>query len=153
MPKKSNTSNVKKFADSQAGASKKSTRKSSSPKKSRSSSGFSLWEFLSSDKMIIFYGVMLILFALLLFLSIFSFYFNAHESVSYMVGDRAQDAPNLAKGVGTALSYFFVQFFFGVASVGFPFLILLYGIRLVSGKSLLPLGITTFATVMTMAWV
>ena len=153
MPKKSNTSNVKKFADSQGGASKKSTRKSSSAKKSRSSSGFSLWEFLSSDKMIIFYGVMLILFAVLLFLSIFSFYFNAHESVSYMVGDRAQEAPNLAKGVGTALSYFFVQFFFGVASVGFPFLILLYGIRLVSGKSLLPLGLTTFATVMTMAWV
>ena len=146
---------MKKFADSQkGGASKKNSRKSSSGKKSSSkSSSFSLWAFLTGDKMIVFYGVVLILFSILLFLSIFSFYFNAHENVSYMVGDRAQEAPNLAKGVGTALSYFFIQFFFGVASIGFPFLILLYGIRLVSGKSLLPLGITTFATVMTMAWV
>ena len=102
--------------------------------------------------MIVFYGVLLILFAALLFLSIFSFYFNAHENVSYIVSDRAQEAPNLAKGVGAALSYFFIQFFFGVASVGFPFLILLYGIRLVAKKSLLPLGRTTFAVIMTMAW-
>ena len=145
---------MKKFADSQGGSSKKSTRKaSSSSKKPRSSSGFSLWKFLAGDKMIVFYGVMLILFAALLFLSIFSFYFNAHENVSYIVSDRAQEAPNLAKGVGAALSYFFIQFFFGVASVGFPFLILLYGIRLVSRKSPLPLGLTTFATIMTMAWV
>ena len=145
---------MKKFADSQGGSSKKSTRKaSSSSKKPRSSSGFSLWKFLAGDKMIVFYGVLLILFAALLFLSIFSFYFNAHENVSYIVSDRAQEAPNLAKGVGAALSYFFIQFFFGVASVGFPFLILLYGIRLVSRKSPLPLGLTTFATIMTMAWV
>ena len=116
---------MKKFADSQGGSSKKSTRKaSSSSKKPRSSSGFSLWKFLAGDKMIVFYGVLLILFAALLFLSIFSFYFNAHENVSYIVSDRAQEAPNLAKGVGAALSYFFIQFFFGVASVGFPFLIL-----------------------------
>ena len=146
---------MKKFADSQKdGNAKKSSRKPASGKKSSSkTSSFSLWKFLRSDKMIVFYGVLLCLFALLLFLSIISFYFNAHESVSYMVGNRAQEAPNLAKGVGTALSYFFVQFFFGVASIGFPFLILIYGIRLVTGKSLLPLGLTTFTTIMTMAWV
>ena len=92
------------------------------------------------------------MFSLLLFLSIVSFYFNAHENVSYVVGDRAQDVPNLAKGVGAMLSYFFIQFFFGVASIGFPLLILLYGIRLISAKSPLPLGRTTFSVFMTMAW-
>lgn len=102
--------------------------------------------------MTIFYGVLLIVFSLLLFLSIVSFYFNAHENVSYVVGDRAQDVPNLAKGVGAMLSYFFIQFFFGVASIGFPLLILLYGIRLISAKSPLPLGRTTFSVFMTMAW-
>ncbi|MCR4877894.1 MAG: DNA translocase FtsK [Bacteroidales bacterium] len=102
--------------------------------------------------MVVFYGIVLMLFSILLFLSVFSFYFNAHENVSFVVGDHSQNVPNLAKGVGAYLSYFFIQHFFGVASVGFPFLILLYGIRLVAKKSLLPLGRTTFAVIMTMAW-
>jgi len=102
--------------------------------------------------MTIFYGVLLIVFSLLLFMSIVSFYFNAHENVSYVVGDRAQDVPNLAKGVGAMLSYFFIQYFFGVASIGFPLLILLYGIRLIAHRAPLPLGRTTFSVLMTMAW-
>ena len=145
---------MKKFADSRGGAAKKSSRKSASGKKPASrTSTFSLWKFLSGEKMIVFYGVLLILFSILLFLSIISFYFNAHENVSFVVGDHVQEAPNLAKGVGASLSYFFIQFFFGVASIGFPFLILLYGIRLVAKRSPLPLGQTTFAVFMTMAWV
>ena len=145
---------MKKFADTQkGGAAKKSSRKSASGKKpAGKKSSFSLWKFLSGDKMIVFYGVLLILFSVLLFISIISFYFNAHENVSFVVGDHVQEAPNLAKGVGSTLSYFFIQFFFGVASIGFPFLILLYGIRLVAKRSILPLGKTTFAVLMTMAW-
>ena len=147
-------SNMQRFADAQSGETKrKSTRGASKSKRSSGkSSSFSLWGFLSGDKMIVFYGVLLFLFSILLFISIFSFYFNAHENVSYVVGEGAQEAPNLAKGVGSHLSYFFVQNFFGVASIGFPFLILLYGIRLMAKKSVLPLGKTTFAVVMTMAW-
>ena len=144
---------MKKFADSQGGAAKKRSRKSASGKKSAAkTSNFSLWKFLSGEKMIVFYGVLLILFSILLFLSIISFYFNAHENVSFVVGDHVQEAPNLAKGVGASLSYFFIQYFFGVASIGFPFLILLYGIRLVAKRAILPLGKTTFAVFMTMAW-
>ena len=103
--------------------------------------------------MVIFYGVLLVLFALLLFLSIGSFYFNAHNNIAFVESDHAEPALNIAKGVGATLSYFFVQYFFGVASIGFPFLILLYGIRLVAKKSVLPLGRTTFAVLMTMAWI
>ena len=103
--------------------------------------------------MVAFYGVLLILFSLLLFLSIGSFYFNAHNNVAFVVGDHVEPAMNIAKGVGATLAYFFVQYFFGVASIGFPFLILLYGIRLVAKKSVLPLGRTTFAVLMTMAWI
>ncbi len=144
---------MKKFAHSQGGAAKKRSRKSASGKKpAAKTSNFSLWKFLSGEKMIVFYGVLLILFSILLFLSIISFYFNAHENVSFVVGDHVQEAPNLAKGVGASLSYFFIQYFFGVASIGFPFLILLYGIRLVAKRAILPLGKTTFAVFMTMAW-
>ena len=145
---------MQRFADSQSGESKRKSASGASKAKKSSgrSSSFSLWSFLSGNKMIVCYGILLLLFSILLFISIFSFYFNAHENVSYVVGDGALEAPNLAKGVGATLSYFFIQFFFGVASIGFPFLILLYGIRLVSKKSLMPLGRTTFAVVMTMAW-
>ena len=144
---------MKKFANSQEGASaKKSSGKSSKEKNGSGKSKSSLWGFLSGNKMIAFYGILLILFSILLFISIFSFYFNAHNNVSFVVSDRTQDVHNLAKGVGANLAYFFIQFFFGVASVGFPFLILLYGIRLVVKKSPLPLGKTTFAVFMTMAW-
>ncbi len=103
--------------------------------------------------MVVFYGILLVLFALLLFLSIGSFYFNAHNNVAFVESDHAEPALNIAKGVGATLSYFFVQYFFGVASIGFPFLILLYGIKLVAKKSVLPLGRTTFAVLMTMAWI
>ena len=154
MAKKSNTSNVQKFSESQNSSSPKNGAKKSgkSRKQSSKSSSGSLWERLTGPKMTIFYGVLLIVFSLLLFMSIVSFYFNAHENVSYVVGDRAQDVPNLAKGVGAMLSYFFIQFFFGVASIGFPLLILLYGIRLISNRAPLPLGRTTFSVLMTMAW-
>ena len=155
MAKKSNTSNMQRLAGSQGGgSSKKNSRKSSSSKSNSSkSSSFSFWKFISGEKMVVFYGVLLILFALLLFLSIGSFYFNAHNNIAFVESDHAEPALNIAKGVGATLSYFFVQYFFGVASIGFPFLILLYGIKLVAKKSMLPLGRTTFAVLMTMAWI
>ena len=145
---------MKKFADAQEGGSaRKSSRKPAARGKSSRNSSFSFKEFATGDKMVVFYGVALLLFSVLLFISIFSFYFNAHENVSFVVGDRSAEAPNLAKGVGAMLSYFFIQNFFGVASIGFPFLILLYSIRLMAKKTPLPLGRTTFAVLMSMAWV
>ena len=146
---------MQRLAGSQnGGSSKKNSRKKSSAKSNTSkSSSFSFWKFISGDKMVVFYGVLLILFALLLLLSIGSFYFNAHNNIAFVVGDHVEPAENIAKGVGATLAYFFVQYFFGIASIGFPFLILLYGIRLVAKKSVLPLGRTTFAVVMTMAWI
>ena len=154
MAKKSNTSNMQRLADSQNGNStKKNKTKSNNGKRSTTkSSSFSLWAFLSGRKMIVFYGIVLMLFSILLLLSIGSFYFNAHNNITYVVGDHVEPAQNIAKGVGASLAYFFIQFFFGVASIGFPFIIFIYSIRLIAQKSILPLGRTTFAVVMTMAW-
>ena len=44
--------------------------------------------------MVAFYGVLLILFSLLLFLSIGSFYFNAHNNIAFVVGDHVEPAQN-----------------------------------------------------------
>ena len=145
---------MQRLAGSQnGGSSNKNSRKKTSTKSNPSKSSFSFWKFITGEKMVVFYGILLVLFALLLVLSIVSFYFNAHNNIAFVVGDHVEPAENLAKGVGATLAYFFVQFFFGIASIGFPFLIFLYGIRLVAKKSVLPLGRTTFAVLMTMAWI
>ena len=106
---------MQKLAGSQGGGSSKKNNRKRSPAKSNTSksSSFSFRKFISGDKMVVFYGVLLILFALLLFLSIGSFYFNAHNNIAFVESDHAEPALNIAKGVGATLSYFFVQFFFG----------------------------------------
>ena len=93
---------VEEFAESQGGGSSKKNQGKAAKggKRSGKTSSFSLWAFLSGNKMVVFYGIVLMLFSILLFLSVFSFYFNAHENVSFVVGDHSQNVSNLAKGVG-----------------------------------------------------
>ncbi len=136
-----------------AKAASKTTKapKMKAAKTSKSGNGF--FSFFASKGMIQVYGVLILALALLVFISIVSFYFNAHNNLSYVDSiSKEMPAHNLARSVGAYLSYFFVQCTFGVVAIGFPFLFFLYGFRIVSGKSLLPLGKTTITTVLTMAW-
>lgn len=126
------------------GSSKKTKE---SPKKKSGSFG----AFLSSRRMIQVYGCLILAFSLLLFVSMLSFYFHAHNNMFYVQGE-APTAENLARSVGAHLSFFFIQNIFGIVSIGFPFLFFLYGVRIVFEKSLLPLGKTTLAVILTMAW-
>ncbi len=128
--------------------------KKGAPKKAKESpkkqSG-SFMAFLSSRRMVQVYGCLILAFSLLLFVSILSFYFHAHNNLFYVQGEAAT-AENLARSVGAHLSFFFIQNIFGIVSIGFPFLFFLYGVRIVFEKSLLPLGKTTLAVILTMAW-
>ncbi len=117
------------------------------PKKKSRSFG----AFLSSRRMVQVYGCLILAFSLLLFVSMLSFYFHAHNNLFYVQGE-ATTAENLARSVGAHLSFFFIQNIFGIVSIGFPFLFFLYGVRIVFEKSLLPLGKATLAVIMTMAW-
>ncbi len=126
-------------------AKKKSTR--------TKSSGMSFGDFLRSKGMIQVYGILLVAFAILLFVSSLSFFFHANNNISFVEGDQSIISENIARGVGNYISYFFIQFIFGVVSIGFSFLFFLYGLRILTGKELLPLGRTTFSTFMSMAWI
>lgn len=121
-------------------------------KKKKTPSNGSLGKSLSSPHAIQVYGVILMAFALLLAVSIFSFYFHAHNNITYVDGHRAIVSENIARSVGAYLAYFFVNEIFGVFSIGFPFLLFLYGLKLTFDKTPLPLGITTLNTFLTMAW-
>lgn len=123
---------------------KKKAPKKSSPTKTPSLT------FLKSPGMIQCYGVIIMLFAVLLLVSIVSFYFHANNNISHVQSGIASE--NIARSVGAYLAYGFIHYIFGVFSIGFPLLFFLYGLRITSGKEMLPLGRTTFNVFMTMAW-
>lgn len=132
-------------------------RKGSTPKGKRKSSpkssgGGSFFQQLKSPRMIQVYGVLLMCFALLLFVSIVSFYFHAHNNIHFVLSDGQDASHNIARTVGAYLAYFFVNDLFGVSSIGFAFLFFLYGWRLTVGKSPVNLLKTTINVILTMAW-
>ena len=96
------------------------------------------------------YGVLLMLFAVLLLVSLVSYFFHHEADLSHVSGHITPE--NVAGTVGAHLAYFFVDCCMGIFSVGFAFLFFLYGIRLTFSKTPLPLFRTTVATLLTMAW-
>lgn len=153
--KVSNTSNASRKASTLArhakslrkASGKADKKKSSSGKKKKISSFFSAF---ASRQAIRFYGILFLAFAILLLISICSFYFHPNDTISHVESGTAPH--NIARTVGAHLSYFFLKYSFGVFAIGFPFLFFLYGVRMTFGKSLLPLVKTTIATLLTMAW-
>ena len=156
VQKPSRTQSGRSIITSHAKVNQKSSKKSSPKKESKTSksksSGGDFFSFFASKGMIQVYGVLLLTIALLVSISIVSFYFHAHNNLFYVEGQETT-AHNIARSVGAYIAYFFVQDIFGVISIGFPFLFFLYGIRILSGKNMLPLGRTTIATILSMAWV
>ena len=145
---KPRTSTVTKHAKAARKSPKKSTKKKESTTR-KSGPGF--FAFFASKGMIQVYGILLLALSLLVFISIISFYFHAHNNLFFVQGEETT-AHNIARSVGAHISYFFVQMTFGIFSIGFPFLFFLYGFRILSGKNILPLGRTTMTTILTMAW-
>lgn len=125
--------------------------KKTEKKKSKSSSG-SLGQALTGPRAIQIYGVILMAFALLLAVSIISFYFHARNNITFVTGGQNVVSQNLARGIGAYLAFAFVNEIFGVFSIGFPFLFFLYGLRLTTGKTTLSLGSMTMNVLLTMAW-
>lgn len=131
--------------------SKKSSPKKSSTKKSSQGASFS-FASLASNRALQVYGTLFVAFAVLLLVSICSFYFHADNNITFVDGGRVVNAENLARGVGAYLSVFFVTRLFGVFSIGFTFLFFLYGWKMITGKSLLPLLKATYGMLLVMAW-
>ena len=96
------------------------------------------------------YGVLLMAFSLLLLVSLVSYIFHHAADSSHV--SSGVNPENVAGTVGAHLAYIFVDGCMGIFSVGFAFLLFLYGIKLTFSKSILPLFRTTVATLLTMAW-
>lgn len=147
-PKSKKTTSQTNFSKS---ASKSAKSKGKSTKKSSNNGSFG--KFMSSPRMIQVYGVLILCFALLLLVSLVSFYFHARNNITYVLSHGQGVAENVTRTVGAYLSYFFVNDIFGVASIGFVFLFFLFGWRLITGKSFVPMVKTSINVVLTMAWI
>lgn len=131
-------------------SSQKTTEKSSAKnKKSIKSDQF--LQLLKSQRMIQVYGIVLILFSLLLFTAIISSYFHFEMDASH-VNSNTQGISNIAGTLGAHLAYYFINYTFGFISIGFPFLFFVYGYYLTFAKQVLPIILTTFTTLISMAW-
>src|SRR5574344_1775712 len=135
-----------------SGKKKKRAKSSSSKKNGQNTKGASTSKSkVFSPQMIKVYGILCMLFSILLAISILSYYFTCEKDRKFvMVAD--EELGNWVGNVGAYLAYFFVDFIFGVFSIGFPFLFFLYGVKLTFERTLLPLVPTTMTTLLTMAW-
>ena len=133
---------------------KKNVKSSDKKKKNtdkESPSSENIFTFLSNEKMIRVYGIVLVGFSILLLISILSYIFTYKEDMNY-VNDIQQNAGNIAGCVGAYVAYYFTHYFFGIFSLGFSFLFFLYGVKLAFDKALLPLIRTSITVLITIAW-
>ncbi len=130
----------------------KKSKKKSEDSRGKQSKGGNFFSALTSEKAVQIYGIILMLFSIVTFLSIVSFYFTSETDVQYAVGGGEDVAENWCGNLGAHLSYFLVSNLFGIFSLGIALLIFLYGSRMTFRRSLLPLGRTSYTTLLSMAW-
>jgi S-DNA-T family DNA segregation ATPase FtsK/SpoIIIE len=135
---------VSKKSSAKGGKENKNSKKKTEKSSSNSSGG------IFGPRAMQVYGVLLMLFAVLLLVSLVSYFFHHETDLSHVLGNITPG--NVAGTVGAHLAYFFVDCCMGIFSIGFAFLFFLYGIKLTFSKTPLPLFRTTVATLLTMAW-
>jgi len=123
----------------------------SSEKKSNGKSGISFFGLLKSKRMVQAYGILFMAFAVLLFTSLGYAFFHYSSIPSYVEsGTELKDF--ITGGLGATLAYNFINYTFGFFSIGFALLFFIYGFKLTFERSILPALLTTFTTLITMAW-
>ncbi|MDR1459363.1 MAG: DNA translocase FtsK [Bacteroidales bacterium] len=144
---------------------KTKTKKTPDKKSSRTSakkpkrSGFSgLKNFFINERVHAIAGVFLLVFSLFLLLSFISFCFSheADDSIfkpSLWETLNTEDIPLNKLGImGLYFSFLFIKHWFGISSFCFLLLGFIYGVRLLTKKSLLPIVRTTIIVISIMIW-
>ena len=125
-------------------------------KKSNNSSskggGSSSKKHLTKEQWHKIFGILLLLFSLVAFVSILSFWFTHAADQEYVQPGSDTQPGNWCRGLGAYLAHFCCDATFGLFAIGIPFLTFLYGVRLTFEKTLMPLFRTTVTTVLTMVW-
>lgn len=131
----------------------KNSKKSNKSKGSaKSGGGSSSKKGLSKQDWHRIFGVLLLLFSLVAFVSILSFWFTHAADQEYVQQGSTTAPGNWCRGLGAYLAHFCCDATFGLFAIGIPFLTFLYGVRLTFEKTLMPLFRTTVTTVLTMVW-
>ena len=131
----------------------KNAKKSNKSKgASHKGSGNSSKKHLTKEQWQKIFGILLLLFSLLAFVSILSFWFTHTADQEYVQPGSDTPPGNWCRGLGAYLAHFCCDATFGLFAIGIPFLTFLYGVRLTFEKTLLPLFRTTVTTVLTMVW-
>jgi S-DNA-T family DNA segregation ATPase FtsK/SpoIIIE len=147
---------AKKTKTAKKKTSKKKSSKSSSKTKGMSLSG--LRNFVTNEKVHAITGLFLLAFTLFLLLSFVSFCFSheADDSIfnpSFWQTLNTEDVPKNKLGImGLYFSFLFIKQWFGIASFCFLLLGFIYGVRLLTKKSLLPILRTTIIVMSIMIW-
>ena len=133
-----------------------SVKNAKKSKKSKSSSskggGSSSQKHLTKEQWHKIFGILLLLFSLLAFVSILSFWFTHAADQEYVQPGSDTQPGNWCRGLGAYLAHFCCDATFGLFAIGIPFLTFLYGVRLTFEKTLMPLFRTTVTTLLTMVW-
>lgn len=125
----------------------------SSKRNSKNASGFStFWSFISSPQMIKLYGILLMLFAILAFISILSYYFTWAGDREFVNNGGEEIVENWCGKLGAYLSVWLTEYIFGIFSITLPFLFFLLGIRMTFNRTPLPLLKTTATIILSTAW-
>lgn len=98
-------------------------------------------------------GVLLLLFALLSFFSILSYWFTHNGDQAYISDQLGNaEAANWCAALGAYLSHICCDFTFGIFAIGLSFLAFLFGLKITFDKEPLGLFPITATTLFTMAW-
>ena len=131
----------------------KNAKKSNKSKgASHKGSGNSSKKHLTKEQWQKIFGILLLLFSLLAFVSILSFWFTHTADQEYVQPGSDTPPGNWCRGLGAYLAHSCCDATFGLFAIGIPFLTFLYGVRLTFEKTLLPLFRTTVTTLLTMVW-
>ncbi len=129
---------------------KASSKKSKAKESGKSAGKKTNSEGIFGTKACQIYGIILILFSLLLAVSLVSTCIHHAEDLSYI--SSATTPGNVAGSVGAHIAHIFVDSCMGIFAIGFAFLFFLYGLNLTFKKKPLHLVRTTLTTLLTMAW-
>jgi len=157
-----NSSVIKKETEKPKSKKKKTSKKKSPSKSKKSGNGVGLEgivRFLKNRNTHIITGIFLLFFTFFLLGSFVSFC-STHEaddsifSPSFWETINTTDKPENSLGIiGLYFSFLFIKQWFGIAAFGLLLLGFIYGIRLISQKSILPLLKTTFIVIFLVIWI
>ncbi|MDR0206617.1 MAG: DNA translocase FtsK [Bacteroidales bacterium] len=122
-----------------------------SEKKNIGKSGITFFGLLKSKRMVQVYGILFMAFAILLCLSLGYSFFH-YSSIASFVESGTELKGFITGELGATLAYNFINYTFGFFSIGFALLFFIYGFKLTLERAILPTLLTTFTTLITMAW-